>query len=77
MKSNPIKDRAFGANRTYELMNSQIAYELSRTRLAPWCSGYFYFKTSYNKDSAQVGILLALYRMFAVMRTSDNGLGWK
>ena len=40
MKINSTKDGAFGASRMYELINSQIAYELPQTRLVPWCSGY-------------------------------------
>ena len=40
MKSNSTKDGAFVASRTYELINSLIAYGLPQTRLSPWCSGY-------------------------------------
>ena len=45
--------------------------------MTPWCSGYQYYTTSFNKasteGSAQVQILLAACRRFAMVRISDNG----
>ena len=53
--------------------------------VAPWCSGYQYCTTAFNKAwpvlaqacSAQVRILLAACLRFAMVRISNNGPGWK
>ena len=46
-----------------------------------WCSGYHYLhnfiQQSLNSDSAQVQLLLAACRIFAMVRNSGNGTGWK
>ena len=44
------------------------------TNVAPWCSGYHYYTTSFTK--AQVQILLAASRRFAMVKISDNDPGW-
>lgn len=46
----------------------------------PWCNGnnYYYFSIKPELAGfAQVHLLLAARRRFAVVRISDNGLDWK
>ena len=51
------------------LMNLQPRCPLKMLLVVTWCSGYRYWTTSFNKGSAQVQILIATCRRFAMVRT--------